>query len=430
MRFSGKKLLMLGTSVASVDIVKYAQANGAYVIVTDYLPTEKSEAKQIADETAMVSTIDAEAVVQLAKEKQVDGVFCGVSEANLVTVQTVCERLGLPCYSNLELWSKCQDKEKFKSLCRQFGVPVVEEYEVPKDRDLNSIKKIHLPVVVKPVDSSGSRGISVCKTEEELLCGIEKALAFSQSKHLLIEKYMTGEEVVIYYAFQEGEPILTAMCDRYTNKEQEGVAQLPTSYVFPSRHLKRYIQETDAKVKNMLRGIGIKNGTMFIQAFVDEDGGVRIYETGFRLNGAQEHFIVNATTGINTLEMMVNYSLNGKMCDERIAEKADPMLHGKYACKLSPLVKEGVISRIVGLKEIQDINGIICLKPLYQPGDTVSGIGTLKQIACRFFAAADSAVELKQIIDKINDLFDVIDETGKSMLLSKFDTTELERYFS
>ena len=92
-KFDGKVFLELGTSEASVDIVKYAKSEGAYVIVTDYLPIEKSEAKQYADETAMISTLDVEGLCEFAEKKKIDGVFCGVSEANLLSAHAVISRI-------------------------------------------------------------------------------------------------------------------------------------------------------------------------------------------------------------------------------------------------------------------------------------------------------------------------------------------------
>ena len=92
--FDGKVFLELGTNVASVDIVQYAKSEGAYVIVTDYLPEEKSEAKKYADETYMISTLDTDLLVELIKAKRVDGVFCGVSEVNLKSVRLLAEKTG------------------------------------------------------------------------------------------------------------------------------------------------------------------------------------------------------------------------------------------------------------------------------------------------------------------------------------------------
>ena len=232
---------------------------------------------------------------------------------------------------------------------------------------------------------------------------------------------MTGPEVVIYYAFQDGEPVLLTMCDRYTNKEQKGVAQLPTSYIFPSKYLERYVAEVDGKVRRMFRGLGIQNGVLFIQSFIDEDGGVRFYEPGFRLNGAQEHYIISAATGLDAKEMMIRFALTGKMSESRIADRANPHL-GLFGCKLSPLVRTGTIAQLKGLKEIERMPGVVSVNPSYRDGDTVNGYGTLKQIACRFFLVAETPAILKTRIDAVAAAFDVLDTTGSSMLLTKFDT--------
>ena len=84
--YTGKKLLVLGSSVASGAMVRYARQEGAYVIVTDYLPIEQSPAKLEADEIANISTHDIDALCHLAREANVNGVFCGVSEGNLRSV--------------------------------------------------------------------------------------------------------------------------------------------------------------------------------------------------------------------------------------------------------------------------------------------------------------------------------------------------------
>ncbi len=426
MDFSGKKLLILGANPETAGLVKKANEMGIYTIVTDYDPN--AYAKQFASEPLNIDATDVESLYKYAIDEKVDGVMVGVAELLLIPYQKLCEKLGFPYYAEANIFELMTDKKMFKDVCREYDVPVVEEYYVDPE-DESTFSNVKLPVVVKPVDSCSSKGISVCKTEEELKIGIEKALSFSQSKRIIIEKYMTGEEVVLYYTFQNGEPILTAMCDRYTNKEQKGVAQLPTCYIFPSRHLKKYMEETDGKVRNMFRNIGVKHGITFIQSFIDEDGGVRFYEPGYRLNGAQEHYVVNAVTGIDARELMINFAFTGKMTDEDLTKKANPMF-SKWGCKLSPLVKPGKIGKIAGLEKIAEIPEIISINPSYRVGDSVTGIGTLKQIICRFFIVADTKQELKSVIDKIHDNLIVEDENGDSMLLTLFDTDILDSNYN
>ena len=414
-----KKILILGANPETAGLVKKANELGLYTLVTDYDPN--AFAKQFAAKPCNVNATDLDGLMQLAQKEQVDGVALGVAEALMPTYARLCTALGKPCFGTLELFSLLVDKAKFKAVCRQYDVPVVEEYPVSSSPSDGELQAIPLPVVVKPVDSCSSKGISVCKSLAELRAGIDKALSFSKSKKLLVEKYMTGREVVIYYVIQDGEASLVAMCDRYTNKEQPGVAQLPTSYIYPSQFLAKYQAEVDEKVKRMLRGIGVVNGVMFIQSFVDDDGGVRFYEPGYRLNGAQEHYLVAAATGIDGRELLLNLAMTGKMSEKRLSTLADPSFHGKYGCKLSPLAHEGKISKLVGLEEIARLPGVLSVNPSYRDGETISGYGTLKQITCRFFVLADTKEQLKERLLDIYRRFDVLDEKGESMLLTPFD---------
>jgi len=418
-KYNMNKLLILGANPETAGLVITANNMGIHTYVADFDPN--SYAKKYAYEPCNIDASDVDALEAYMKKNEIDAVILGVAEALMPYYEKICSDMKLPCYGNKDLFSLFSDKKVFKQVCRENNVPVVDEYFIEDYFSYNELEKIPLPVVVKPVDSCSSKGISICRNVNELREGITKALSFSKSKELIIEKYMEGQEVVIYYVIQNGNPFCVGMCDRYTNNEQYGVAQLPTSYIFPSKHAKKYLAETDKKVQDMLMNANVKNGVLFIQSFIDETGSVRFYEPGYRLNGAQEHYIINEFSGIDAKELMINFAMTGEMCDQDLSLKANP-IPDKYGCKLSPLVKTGKISKIVGLDEINNIPGVVSINPSYCEGDTVSGYGTLKQIACRFYVVADTKEQLKITLDCIHRLFDVLDENGESMLLSVFDT--------
>lgn len=408
-----KKILIIGANPETSSLIQKAKALGFKTYVTDNNPN--AFAKQFADVPCNIDGTDVDNLVKLVKQEEIDAVLVGVAEALIPAYCQVCERLGYPCFATLEQFEIMIKKDKFKDMCRKYDVPVVPEFSI------NNIEEIEYPVVVKPVDSSSSKGVSICQNRLNLDIAIEKALSFSLSKKILIEKYMDGLEVIMYYVIQNGEPALVAMCDRYTSKEQVGVTQLPSAYIFPSKYLPGYVEKTDAKVKNMLRQMNIQNGVLFLQSFVDSDGSVKIYEPGFRLNGAQEHMIVSEITGIDAKELLINYALTGSMGDKNISELADPTFHGMWACKLSPLVKEGTIAEIKGIDEIKAIDGVVAVNPNYRNGDIVCGLGTQRQMAANIFLVASDKEKLADIIQKVNSLFEVFDESGNSMLLTSFD---------
>ncbi len=416
-----KKILIIGANPETISLIQKAKDMGLKTYVTDYNPD--AYAKKFADVPCNVDGMDVDGLVKLVQDEGIDGVLVGVAEALIPTYCEVCKRLGYPCFASLEQFEIMIKKNKFKDTCRKYGVPVVEEFSQ------DNLDAIVYPVVVKPVDSSSSKGISICQNREELDVAIEKALSFSPSKTLLIERYMDGLEVIMYYVIQNGEPSFVAMCDRYTSKEQKGITQLPSAYIFPSKHIEKFRAEADEKVCNLLRGMGIQNGVLFLQSFIDENGSVRIYEPGFRLNGAQEHMIVSELTGIDAKELLINYALTGKMSDKRVSELAAPDFHGKWACKLSPLVKEGTIGRIKGTEKVRTFDGVVGINPNYEEGGVVAGLGTQRQMAANIFIVADNTADLIKRIDAVNNAYHVYDENGNSMMLAPFDTSIIAKEY-
>lgn len=412
-----KKLLIIGANPETISLINKAKAMGIKTYVTDYNPN--AFAKKFADVPCNVDGMDVDGLVELVKKEGIDAVLVGVAEALIPTYCKVCEKLNYPCFATLEQFEYMIKKDKFKDICRKYSVPVVPEFS--KDNP----DEFEYPLVVKPVDSSSSKGVSICQNREEYEIAVEKALSFSPSKKFIIEKYMLGLEVIAYYVIQNGEPSFVAMCDRYTSKEQIGVTQLPSAYIFPSQHLPKYIEEVDEKVKNMLKQMSIQNGVLFLQSFVDENGSVKIYEPGFRLNGAQEHMIVSEVCGIDAKELLINYAFNGTMSEKSVAVSADPEFKGKWACKLSPLVKEGVIGEIIGVDDIKKIPGVIAVNPNYEAGHTVAGLGTQRQMAANIYIIADTKDELIQRINSVNNAYKVLDANGNDMLLKPFDTNNI-----
>lgn len=416
-----KKILVLGNNVSSIEIIKIAKSLGAITIAADNL--SNSDFKKYADISWNVSTSDLDSLEKLAREEGVTSVFAGASEFNIEQALLLSERLNTPFYATYEQWNILSNKESFKNLCRKYNAPVVEEYDFSNGLPKN-VESLKYPIIIKPVDASGGTGISVCKNYDELLLGYKHALEHSKSKHVIVERYMTGDEVVIYYTLQDGYISLSAMCDRYTIKQQ-GVAPLPSAYIFPSKYLSEYKKYDDGNVKNMFKSLDMKNGFLFIQSFI-EDGRVRFYEMGYRIAGAQGQNIISAVNGVDALEMLVRFSLTGKMSGYDLKTQ-DTANFKKYACKLTPVLKKGKITKIYGLNKIEAIDGVSKIVPVNNIGDVIDddAIGTLKQLLTRIYLVADTLEELKEKINKIQDLLIVYDENGEDMILEKFDTNIL-----
>lgn len=412
----GKRLLVLGGTDATCDLVRAARKMGIYTVVTDYLPS--GPAKQLADETALVSTADIEALAALVKEKNIDGVFTGASEFNIQNVIALSERAGLPCYCAKEQWDVCSNKKKFKQLCREHGVPVIREYAVSPALTAEELACIKYPVIVKPVDGNSSRGISVCRDEAELKNAYRAALEGSASGQVIVEQFVQGDNVEVYYLAQDGEIMLCAISDRIT-VDQPGKAPLPVAFCHPSRYLDRYLAETDGKVREMFQKFGIKNGMFFMESFATEEG-FFFYEMGYRVNGTMEYHFVDHFNGFDPFCMMISYAVRGKMADRPVLEYNRPDFNGGVGCELSILLRAGEIGSVKGEAAVRALPQVIHWLAFHKPGDTVDQIGTFDQIFARVHLAAPDEQQLKAAVEQVWQELDVLDKDGKSMLFCPY----------
>lgn len=415
---TGKKLLVLGGGYASVNVVKFAHEMGLKVYVVD--DRETGEAKEMADEKAVISTVDYEALAGYIKDNGIDGVMTGASEFNIVNTMRLCQRIGRPFYATEQQWRICQNKRSFKDLCIRTGVPCTKDFD--PDADPHSFD---YPVIVKPVDACSARGISVCYSAEEYSAAKGKALEYSPSKTMLVEQYVVngGTTMSVRYIARDGELYLEAVGDRYVLDADSGKALITAAAFYPSKHTDYYIRNLDEKVKAMFKSIGLKNGCLFMEA-LKTDTGIVFYEMGLRISGGMTYSITEVTNGVNELKMLISYATTGSMCEDDDILRIDPHLNGHAAASLAVPLRTGTIAKIIGLDEIRRIQQVFLITQYYHEGDTIEPrhMGTLDQLLARVTVIADSKEQLTAIIETMLKTISVKDEQGNEM----FITSKLE----
>ena len=419
---SGKRLLILGGMRFSCEIVNTARSMGVYTLVADYNRIEESPGKQIADEAVDLSVIDVDAVVDYVKTNRIDGVFVGFNDMLLPYYAEICERCNLPCYGTKEQFETLIAKDRYKALCRQFGVPTIPEYDINDDN-------IPFPVLVKPVDSSGSRGISICHNQQELVKAVELGKKSSKTGRVLIERYMDGREVTVFWTFQDGDYYLSALANRHVKHNQgDDVIPLPVGYTFPSVYLPKYRNEVEDNCKRMFRYLGLKDGMMFMQCKV-EDGTCYVYDLGFRLTGSLEYTILERVCGYNPLEMMIYHALTGKMGIESIADKAHPEFKTP-AFNVSCLCAPGTIKEIKGIEEVKQMPEVEDVVLGHVPGETISEQqrGLLAQISVRVLGSVSTKEDLLPTMQRIDNTIHIIGEKGEELSLPGIEYSDIEGY--
>ncbi len=413
--FHGKKILFLGAHVLTEHLIIQARKMGVYTIVTDYV--KNAPAKKIADEAYDISTMDIDALVALAREKQVDGVYAGYTDVNLIPCRKVCEILGLPFYATFEQIDQTINKINYKKNCRKYGVPVVDDVKL--EYLDGKYDRINYPVIIKPADSYSSKGISVCYSKEEMPEALKKAMEMSSCKQVVVEQYIEAEDVYLYFTVQNGYLSLSAMADRLLNDEQYGFAPQPVGYFFPSKYIDLYYEKVHDNLQNMINGLGIENGSFFMQGFVTGSDFV-FFEMGFRLTGGAGYLQIAKQNEINQVEMHLRYALSGKFDGWDLKTYDNPRF--KFpACVLVVLLRDGKIGRIDGLENVLAHKNVFDIVQFRNVGDELKEKGTLNQVFARIYMIGEDEEDLKKSITYVKQNLRILDIENQNMILNLFD---------
>lgn len=414
--FYNKKLLILGGAAFHIKLVEAAKDLGAYTIVTDNLSYERSPGKQVADEYWDNDIYDIRGLAEKCRQNNVEGVIAGWLDPCQRPYAELCRELDLPAYGTPEQFLKMTDKIAFKKMCRQYGVDTIPEYS-PEDA-ING--RIDYPVFVKPNDSRGSRGQTVCYTREELLSAIDIAKAESSNNEAIIEKYIRGsQEFHVTYFFVDGEPYLLRTSDNYCGSEEMNMQKVVSCAVMPSRYTDQYLESAHPKVKAMFKALGIKYGPIFMQGF--EDNGVfRFFDPGLRFPGVDYELVFKKVLGVDLMKAMVQIAFTGK-CEIDIPADA-VWLKGKRGSVLYLTVAAGHIARIGGEEQVKAHKEVVSYLPRCKEGDTIAWNYNVNQRLAEIDLLSDSTESLLSAIQFVNATVTAVNDEDEDMIFARFDT--------
>lgn len=416
MDLQGKKILFLGGAFQHCKAVETAKQMGLTVYVTDYLNIEDAPAKQMADHWWMHNIYDIDDIVEACKREQIDGVLQICLDPCQKPYQQVCRRLGKPCYGTEEQFRILTDKTAFKRFCMEHNVDVIPEYTEEEFRCDGADGSVAYPVLVKPSDSRSSLGQSVCHTRQEVLAAIEVAKAESATGRILIEKYMGGhDDFTMAYFVVNGVPYMFRMTDRMLGSAETGMDRVAVASIGPSKHTQIYMDNVHGRVADMIRALGIQNGPMFLQGFVDGDT-VRFYDPGFRFPGAEFERVYAAVHNLNLIEPLIEYAVTGSISSRYLEAEYPHDLAGKHLLIMLPPLRPGKIHKILGVQEMREHPNVLSAFLNHKEGDVILPTQSIKQLAAEIDIVCDDVSALKQTAQWIYEVFRVEDEHGENML--------------
>ena len=422
MRLEGKKVLILGGAYQHIKLVKSAQSMGVTTYVTDYLDCESSPAKIIADRALMYDIMDTDALIRFCKDEQIDGVIgCYLDRAQL-PYATICASLGYACFASPEQFHAFTNKRLFTSLLKAQGLKVIPEYAEDDFNHPETISGDIFPLIVKPSDSRGSRGQTICETVSDVRHAIPYAKCESQNKQVIIQKYMgRRNDFEAEYLIVNGHPYLVSTGDRMTGSEGSGIETLNTVSVVPSLRETEFLNSAHKKISSFLANQRLANSPVFLQGvFTGED--LFLYDPGLRFMGDDRHNLW-ARHSIDIPGMMIKFAITGSISDEIINE--NQFLLTQKGILVYPAIRKGVIKRICGLDEVRMHPDICSFYLKYKELDVVEQYNDLRQ---RFGEFVIRGKSYHQILATIKWLFEtllVYDSNGNNMLCEQYNAMSI-----
>ena len=413
MELKGKNLLLMGGGAYSKGILKYKQEKEFRIIAVG--SNSNNPIVDIADVFYHVDTQNVDEIVNIVRKEKVDGIFVGSSEVNIDPAITVSEITGCNFYSNRKQWDIISDKSEFKNLARKHGIPVPCDFHVTKEFLKEDLEKIVYPVIVKPVDSSGARGMNICYNEEELKKYYIEALNWSKSKKIVVEEVITGgKEVFFHYTIQNGIYSLSMGFTKFkVLSQKKDYVSLPIFHMYPSSHIDNYMKRVNEAAINMFKDIGLKNGIVMLQGF-DIDGEFKFFESGYRMGGEQMYVFTDHQNNVNSLEMMINYALTGQMAEFDIFERDNAYFKWPCCNYYIPL-KAGTITEVKGLEEVENMKNVLNVTKMFNIGDVIYDTNQLERVCLRLHVYGETPSELASALVEISATLKILDENGNEM---------------
>ncbi len=296
-----KKILLLGGSHGQLPAIFEAKRRGFYTILCDYLPDNPGQ--NHTDEYFCISTTDYEAVKACAEENNVDIILAYASDPAAPIASFAAEKLGL-IGSSFDSVSLLSNKKQFRKFLKKHGFNTPRFVVTGGNITIAELSHLKKPWIVKPVDSSDTKGVTEVNSEIKLMSAVQKALKYSKSGQAIIEEFVDGSVANLHGdAFiHDGKMIFCMLGDRIFSSVSAPLK--PSTELYPSRLPKKMVQQVEEVTADILRKCGFTFGAINIEARIDSNGDIYVMEIGPRAGGTLTPQTIAAATGFNMLETL------------------------------------------------------------------------------------------------------------------------------
>lgn len=398
---SQKKLMLLGGLKYLLPVINEAHKLGAYVITADYLPD--NIAHQYSDEYCNVSIVDKEAVLKAAEELQIDAILSHAVDPGVVSAAYVAEQMGLPFQCSYHAACILQDKARFRKFLSEngFNCPHAKGYNNLEEA-IKDIDYFEWPVIVKPVDSAGSKGVTKVVDPKDLPVAIEIALASSISKKIIIEDFLEkeGYSVGSESFVVDGKLMYNGFYDQFFDNESVN-PYTPSAEVWPSLMPQQYQDEIKAELQRLIDLLGITTGLFNVECRVCTNGKAYLMEVSPRAGGNRLAEMLNYAADVN-----INEAETRKALGLPVIGIHEPNYKGHFAILVLHSDKDGLFDHLY-IDETFRTEHVIEEELRVKRGDSVGTFSGANAAIGTLFLKFESRQQLTECLTHQNHWFKI-----------------------
>ena len=400
-----KKILLLGGSAQQLVAIRAAKELGYYTVLMDYLPDNPGQYE--ADKFYGESTTDVEAVYRIAKAEKVDGILAYASDPAALPAAIVAERLGLPTNpaKSVEILGLKYPWREFLQT-NGFACPKHQSFhpETPISEIKEKAKEFTFPLVVKPTDSSGSKGVSMLESWE----GLEKAICwaneYSRNKVLLIEEYIQrgfpsviGGDIFVW----DGKIGLDGEME--CRRDMQTSPLIPIGEKKPLQVSQLQKERIHSELQRVVTALDISFGELNIEILLDKDDNVHFLELGPRAGGNMIPIQLSDAFGIDLVKANVQAAMGEK------PDFVDNPIHELPGCYMHYVLHSYEAGLFDGIDIAPEIQTNVYRQVIYKsPGDKVEVFDGAGKALGILFLHFDTVEEMEDFCDKHNSFIKII----------------------
>lgn len=299
------RLMIIGSSIENQYLVKLAKKRGYYTVVCDgYID---GPAKKFADKAYNVDIRDADAVAQICLDEKVDGIIGSFSDLIFEQITHIAAKAGLKWYAKPDMLKYYREKSVAKGLLKKLGVRVPNNCIVPENFSDRDLAGMTFPLVLKPTNGWGSRGIFVVHNMEEAHHFAHEVVKYAPSQHecVEVEEYSHGKEYNMMTWLENGKVNVLSIANREKNPQTGNAIPMLNRVAYPAKEIHEIISEAKSVLEKFSKAVGQTEGALSMQFFYNEHG-VEVCEIAGRMFG-YEHEMVTICSKLDVEKLLLDY---------------------------------------------------------------------------------------------------------------------------